>query len=495
MGDAGFTKCSKCQAQIPDGSMSCPQCGQNLADTDNLRQACIADANACESAIRQGYGSRPYIRKNFDRRLSEWKRAAEFGVPEAQWLLARCYDEGFGVEINKIHALAWHLKAAEQGYPAAQNHIGSCYQNGQGVPQDEAEAVVWYRKAAEQGYAAAQANLAWCYDTASGVAQDHIEAVKWYRKAAEQEEETAQFNLGVHYEWGSGVDQDKQEAMKWYRKAADKGYEKADDAQKRLADELAAEEKDRAERTTDAEQQFRRACKEALADGKLTLDEKSELKKLAKSLQFSTEVMKNIFADEKKLFLQARKVKQTRDAELKFRIACKNAMADGKVTSDEKNELEALAKSLKLPKELVKRIFEDEKKTFRASQQVAPTQSVELQFRKACKKALADAKVTPEEENQLKSLAKSLKMPNEVMKQILADEVRIFQKSKKPVLSKNVELQFRKACKNALADGKVTPEEENQLKSLASFLKISDETMKQIFTDEVKIFRQTHPKK
>lgn len=115
MGDAGFTKCSKCQAQIPDGSTFCPQCGQNLADTDNLRQACIADANACESAIRQGYGSRPYIRKNFDRRLSEWKRAAELGVPEAQWLLARCNDEGFGVELNKIHALAWHLRAAEQG--------------------------------------------------------------------------------------------------------------------------------------------------------------------------------------------------------------------------------------------------------------------------------------------------------------------------------------------------------------------------------------------
>jgi tellurite resistance protein len=466
-----------------------------LADTDNLRQGCIADTDACEEAVRRGEGSRPYIRKNFDTRLPEWNQAAELGVQEAQWLLARCYDEGLGIEMNKIHALGWHLKAAEQGYPPAQNHIGSCYQNGDSVPQDEAEAVIWYRRAAEQGYAIAQANLAWCCDTASGVAQDHMEAVKWYRRAAEQDEEAAQFNLGVHYEWGSGVERDKQEAMKWYRKAADRGYEKAAEALEKIADEIAAKEKDKAERTADTEQQFRRACKEALADGKLTLEEKSELKKLAGTLELSTEAMKQMFADEKKLFLRTRKVKQVRDAELKFRIACKNVMADGKVTLDEKKQLDALAKSLKLSREVVKRLFEDEKKIFQASQQVAPTRSVELQFRRACKKALADGKVTPEEESQLKNLARFFKMPNEVMKQILADEVKIFKKSKKPALNKNIELQFRKACKEALADGKVTPEEEKQLRSLAGFLKIPLETMKEIFADEAKIFRQTHPKK
>ncbi len=422
-------KCCNCQTEIVDSAKFCPECGSNLADVDGLRERCIIDANECERCISQGEGSRSYIRKNFDRRLSEWKQAAELGVREAQWLLGRCYDESFGVERNEIHAIAWYLKAAEQGYPAAQNHIGSCYQNGNGVPQDEAEAVEWYRRAAERGYAMAQSNLGWCYDTGSGVAQDETEAAKWYRKAALQNDEAAQFNLGVHYEWGSGVAEDKVEAAKWYRKAAEQGYEKTGEALKRLTDELAEAEKDRAEKAAEAELQFRTACKDALADGKLTVDEKHELKTLAESLKMSKETMKKLFDEEKKIFLLNRKVQRARDAELKFRIACKNALADGKVTIDEKHELKKLAESLKMSKEIMKRIFEDEKKIFQASRKVTPTRNIELQFRKACKKVLADGKVTPQEERELKSLAKFFKMSNEAMKQILADEVRIFRQT------------------------------------------------------------------
>ncbi|MHC4174305.1 MAG: hypothetical protein ACYST5_15390 [Planctomycetota bacterium] len=488
-------KCCKCQAAIPESAKFCPECGSNLADVDVLQERCIIDANECERSISQGEGSRPYIRKNFDRRLSEWKQAAELGVREAQWLLARCYDEGFGVERNEIHAIAWYLKAADQGYSTAQNHIGSCYQNGNGVPQDETEAVKWYRRAAEQGYVIAQSNLGWCFDAGCGVAQDETEAVNWYRKAALQNDETAQFNLGVHYEWGSGVAEDKVEATKWYRRAAEQGYEKASEALKRLTDELAEAERDGAENATDAELQFRTVCKEALADGKLTVDEKHELKTLAESLKMSKETVKRLFDEEKEIFLRDWKVQRARDAELKFRIACKNALSSGKVTIDEKHQLKTLAKSLKMSKEVMKRIFEDEKKIFQASQKVAPTQNVELQFRRACKKVLADGKVTPDEERQLKSLAKFFKISNEVMKQILKDEVKIFQQNRKAQPSKDVELQFRRACKKALADGKVTPDEERELKSLAKFFKMSNEAMKQILKDEVKVFRQSHPKK
>jgi TPR repeat protein len=156
--------------------------------------------------VSAGQGSRSYIRRNFDNRLAKWTQAAELGIREAQWLLARCYDEGFGVERNVIRAVSWHLKAGVQDYPPSENHLGSCYQNGDGVPQDDAEAVQWYRRAAEQGYTIAQANLAWCCDTGCGIAQDEAEAVKWYRKAAQQGDYTSQFNLGVHYEWGSGVE-------------------------------------------------------------------------------------------------------------------------------------------------------------------------------------------------------------------------------------------------------------------------------------------------
>jgi len=81
------------------------------------------------------------------------------------------------------------------------------------------------------------------------------------------------------------------------------------------------------------------------------------------------------------------------------------------------------------------------------------------------------------------------------MKQLFEDEKRIFLASKKVAPTRNIELQFRKACKKVLADGKVTPDEKNQLKSLAKFFKMTNEAMKQILADEVRIFRQAHPQK
>ena len=44
----------------------------------------------------------------------------------------------------------------------------------------------------------------------------------------------------------------------------------------------------------------------------------------------------------------------------------------------------------------------------------------------------------------------------------------------------------------ALDDGKVTSEEEKQLKSLAKFLKIQKETMKRIFGHEARLYKKTH---
>ena len=114
---------------------------------------------------------------------------------------------------------------------------------------------------------AAQSNLGWCYDAGCGVAPDETQAVRWYRKAALQNDDTALYNLGVHYEWGSGVAEDKVEAVTWYHRAAEQGYEKASAAWKRLTAELAEGERRAAETAAEAELTFRTACRDALADG------------------------------------------------------------------------------------------------------------------------------------------------------------------------------------------------------------------------------------
>jgi len=155
------------------------------------------------------------------------QKAAELGDSEAQYILARCYNNGFGVQKNGKEAFSWATKAVEKGHVNAQNILGVCYLNGSGVDKDEAEAVKWFRKAAEQGFALAQVNLGDCYLDGKGVAKDETEAVKWYRKAAEQGNARAQFNMGSCYFGGKGVSKDEAETVKWYRKAAEQGDARA----------------------------------------------------------------------------------------------------------------------------------------------------------------------------------------------------------------------------------------------------------------------------
>jgi hypothetical protein len=100
--------------------------------------------------------------------------------------------------------------------------------------------------------------------------------------------------------------------------------------------------------------------------------------------------------------------------------------------------------------------------------------------------------VTPEEESQLKTMARFFKISNEGMKKILADEVGLRRESRRQAPSKSALLQFSKACKDAWADGEVTAEEQEQLRNLAKFLKIPSQTVKRIFRHEGKVYQKAH---
>ena len=118
-------------------------------------------------------------------------------------------------------ALKWYRKAAEKGHIEAQYLLGRCYSEGISVKIDMAEAVKWFRKSAERGYAPAEYSLGFCYTNGNGVQKDMTEAVKWFRKAAEQGVTGAQYYLGIQYAKGEGVQKDMAEAVKWLRKVAE----------------------------------------------------------------------------------------------------------------------------------------------------------------------------------------------------------------------------------------------------------------------------------
>jgi len=83
-----------------------------------------------------------------------------------------------------VQAVAWYRKAADQGEADAQYLLGATYEKGRGVAQDFAQAAAWYRKAAGQGDADAQFILGFMYEKGEGVPQDYAQAHMWYNLTA-----------------------------------------------------------------------------------------------------------------------------------------------------------------------------------------------------------------------------------------------------------------------------------------------------------------------
>ena len=128
--------------------------------------------------------------------------------------------------------MEWYRKAAEQGVAETQFVLGICYYFGNGVQQSYETAVEWLSKAAEQGVADAQSVLGDCYYHGNGVQLSYETAVKWWRMAAEQDNALAQYMLGVCYENGNGVAKSLDKALLFYRKAVELGYDADKDVER-----------------------------------------------------------------------------------------------------------------------------------------------------------------------------------------------------------------------------------------------------------------------
>src|SRR5947208_827889 len=107
-----------------------------------------------------------------DNPIHELMTKAQSGDKEAQFQVARAYEDGSGVEQNDDQAVQWYRKAAEQNYSKAQNSLGLMYRGGRGVPKDKSEAVLWYLKAAKQCDPNGAYNTAIAYYNGDGLSAD-----------------------------------------------------------------------------------------------------------------------------------------------------------------------------------------------------------------------------------------------------------------------------------------------------------------------------------
>jgi TPR repeat protein len=176
------------------------------------------------------FEGRPGVPEDEKRAFELASAGAVLRCPHSNGALGRCYvaahDEAKGLALGRESAAA--------GSCFGQYVVAKCYHEGWGVAQDHAEAARWYRLAVEQGHAAAQNNFGIMFAKGQGVAQDHAEAARLYRLAAAQGHAGAQFNLGVSFANGEGVAQDEADAVRLYRLAAAQGQANAAAALKRL---------------------------------------------------------------------------------------------------------------------------------------------------------------------------------------------------------------------------------------------------------------------
>jgi TPR repeat protein len=75
---------------------------------------------------------------------------APVAVLDAEYRLARHYDQGDTVPQNFATAVYWYYHAAERGYAPAQLALAQCYTRGHGIPRDPILAYMWANLAASQ---------------------------------------------------------------------------------------------------------------------------------------------------------------------------------------------------------------------------------------------------------------------------------------------------------------------------------------------------------
>ncbi len=168
---------------------------------------------------KEGWG----VPKDPAEAMKWYRKAANLGNVNAQFMLGLLYRYGNGVPQDYAEAAKWYRKAADLGYTLAQKSLGEMYEEGQGMPQDYAEAMKWYREAADLGYGDACERLGEMYEKGCGVPQNSSEAAQWYRKAANLGDGEKQYELGLRFQEGRGITRDDTEAVWWYRRAAEKG--------------------------------------------------------------------------------------------------------------------------------------------------------------------------------------------------------------------------------------------------------------------------------
>lgn len=116
--------------------------------------------------------------------LAYYGRAAQAGIPDAQYAVARAHAEGAGGwPVDRDAARRWMERAARANFDTAQVELGTWLVEGGGGVDDEEAGFGWLMRAARSGNVAARNRVAKLYRAGIGVEPDAVAAAAWYMAA------------------------------------------------------------------------------------------------------------------------------------------------------------------------------------------------------------------------------------------------------------------------------------------------------------------------
>lgn len=116
--------------------------------------------------------------------LTLMRRAAEQGVPDAQFRYGRMLERGEGISADSEAGRQWIVRAAENGNLRAMYEAGVAYVNQPPTPANQQAAARWFEQAALHGMGDSQFNLGLLFEEGFGVPQSAADAYAWFLIAA-----------------------------------------------------------------------------------------------------------------------------------------------------------------------------------------------------------------------------------------------------------------------------------------------------------------------
>jgi TPR repeat protein len=181
----------------------------------------ISKLHPKDMALQRGiyFYSMYLVRSTFGHRIFVFKRLREIAqAGDREWEnnLGLCYQHGFGTAQDYGQAAAWFLRAAEGGLPIAQFNLAGLYYEGKGFEKDVGVAVEWYTRAARQREELALLQLGSMYQKGIGVAKDLSRALTMYSIAYWLGSSRAANHLGFLFKHGLGVERNDSLAYELY---------------------------------------------------------------------------------------------------------------------------------------------------------------------------------------------------------------------------------------------------------------------------------------